>query len=176
MDRFADRRFGEFASGLAREGLGWDSFFYRNELSFSPVFQRVSPPLIRWIADRRGRILSREIMSDLFARHFSGDITGNGWRAMLDRHDWKALADAARRSARPDPVPVRMRTLAGEPRPGIVRMTLVAEPDEAPLWRSEEHTSELQSLMRISYAVFCLKKKKKINNTKTKMTMDKSTK
>src|SRR3546814_5136295 len=34
------------------------------------------------------------------------------------------------------------------------------------LTRSEEHTSELQSLMRISYAVFCLKKKK--NNTKTK--------
>src|SRR3546814_2797386 len=30
--------------------------------------------------------------------------------------------------------------------------------------RSEEHTSELQSLMRISYAVFCLKKKKKLNN------------
>src|SRR3546814_2053200 len=28
-------------------------------------------------------------------------------------------------------------------------------------YRSEEHTSELQSLMRISYAVFCLKKKKK---------------
>src|SRR3546814_1078316 len=27
-------------------------------------------------------------------------------------------------------------------------------------WRSEEHTSELQSLMRISYAVFCLKKQK----------------
>src|SRR3546814_3287929 len=31
-----------------------------------------------------------------------------------------------------------------------------------PLDRSEEHTSELQSLMRISYAVFCLKKKKNI--------------
>src|SRR3546814_2259983 len=30
--------------------------------------------------------------------------------------------------------------------------------------RSEEHTSELQSLMRISYAVFCLKKKKKNTN------------
>src|SRR3546814_7043416 len=28
------------------------------------------------------------------------------------------------------------------------------------IWRSEEHTSELQSLMRISYAVFCLKKTK----------------
>src|SRR3546814_4916062 len=35
--------------------------------------------------------------------------------------------------------------------------------------RSEEYTSELQSLMRISYAVFCLKKKKQIqNNTKVK--------
>src|SRR3546814_4678628 len=33
--------------------------------------------------------------------------------------------------------------------------------------RSEEHTSELQSLMRISYAVFCLKKKKQKNNTQT---------
>src|SRR3546814_2170573 len=35
-------------------------------------------------------------------------------------------------------------------------------PDKPPLdvYRSEEHTSELQSLMRISYAVFCLKKKK----------------
>src|SRR3546814_5395122 len=32
--------------------------------------------------------------------------------------------------------------------------------------RSEEHTSELQSLMRISYAVFCLKKKKKKRNRK----------
>src|SRR3546814_2955840 len=31
--------------------------------------------------------------------------------------------------------------------------------------RSEEHTSELQSLMRISYAVFCLKKKKQTNTT-----------
>src|SRR3546814_4178377 len=33
--------------------------------------------------------------------------------------------------------------------------------------RSEEHTSELQSLMRISYAVFCLKKKNKIQKTYT---------
>src|SRR3546814_9509543 len=33
--------------------------------------------------------------------------------------------------------------------------------------RSEEHTSELQSLMRISYAVFCLKKKKNRSNNKS---------
>src|SRR3546814_9375459 len=35
--------------------------------------------------------------------------------------------------------------------------------------RSEEHTSELQSLMRISYAVFCLKKKKLITQTTTSL-------
>src|SRR3546814_6380961 len=36
------------------------------------------------------------------------------------------------------------------------------------LMRSEEHTSELQSLMRISYAVFCLKKKNKIKKNADK--------
>src|SRR3546814_4693676 len=40
----------------------------------------------------------------------------------------------------------------------------------AALTRSEEHTSELQSLMRISYAVFCLKKKKKSIQYKHKHT------
>src|SRR3546814_8208909 len=39
--------------------------------------------------------------------------------------------------------------------------TIRLDPDT----RSEEHTSELQSLMRISYAVFCLKKKQNKNNT-----------
>src|SRR3546814_8053509 len=40
----------------------------------------------------------------------------------------------------------------------------------ATAWRSEEHTSELQSLMRISYAVFCLKKK--TNNPVNKQDKD----
>src|SRR3546814_4530811 len=50
--------------------------------------------------------------------------------------------------SRADATEVRLRALA--PRHPRVR----------PVRRSEEHTSELQSLMRISYAVFCLKKKK----------------
>src|SRR3546814_1819724 len=49
--------------------------------------------------------------------------------------------------------PVACLTRSGEP----------AAPDG--LDRSEEHTSELQSLMRISYAVFCLKKKKQQHNS-----------
>src|SRR3546814_2604980 len=39
-------------------------------------------------------------------------------------------------------------------------------------WRSEEHTSELQSLMRISYAVFCFKKKKEIRAQDNHVTQD----
>src|SRR3546814_7003582 len=45
------------------------------------------------------------------------------------------------------------------PRAQSAVKTAAASPAELTL-RSEEHTSELQSLMRISYAVFCLKKKK----------------
>src|SRR3546814_1987699 len=41
--------------------------------------------------------------------------------------------------------------------------------------RSEEHTSELQSLMRISYAVFCLKKKTKIAETHTQLPQTQTT-
>src|SRR3546814_4822097 len=44
---------------------------------------------------------------------------------------------------------------------GVDRTIGVERITKTKLERSEEHTSELQSLMRISYAVFCLKKKKK---------------
>src|SRR3546814_2862514 len=53
--------------------------------------------------------------------------------------------------------------LAGHPCPAIIfeaDLRKAHRADEAAHIRSEEHTSELQSLMRISYAVFCLKKKK----------------
>src|SRR3546814_4130648 len=44
------------------------------------------------------------------------------------------------------------------PAPQVVSVAHIGEASEGQLVRSEEHTSELQSLMRISYAVFCLKK------------------
>src|SRR3546814_3102901 len=46
---------------------------------------------------------------------------------------------------------------------GATRLGLLLSLALAAVLRSEEHTSELQSLMRISYAVFCLKKKKQHN-------------
>src|SRR3546814_1798668 len=73
-------------------------------------------------------------------------------------------------------IELRMGAETGEDQPVIVNEPVdqhqvglyMAVPIVLP--RSEEHTSELQSLMRISYAVFCLKKKKKeqnISNYKT---------
>src|SRR3546814_7643372 len=46
----------------------------------------------------------------------------------------------------------------------LADLSLLAIPGSRTFERSEEHTSELQSLMRISYAVFCLKKTQKKNN------------
>src|SRR3546814_1067109 len=51
--------------------------------------------------------------------------------------------------------------------PQHVTPLLVEEIEAVRRSRSEEHTSELQSLMRISYAVFCLKKKKNQRNKQT---------
>src|SRR3546814_1875286 len=45
---------------------------------------------------------------------------------------------------------------------GMAMSLILLAPSWGGMIRSEEHTSELQSLMRISYAVFCLKKKNKL--------------
>src|SRR3546814_4814969 len=65
-----------------------------------------------------------------------------------DDGDRIAAADAAPRQRR------------GEPAAAHVECGVIVTPVAVDDGRSEEHTSELQSLMRISYAVFCLKKKK----------------
>src|SRR3546814_10180216 len=52
-------------------------------------------------------------------------------------------------------------SFVGSPKINLLPVTVDPAGDRARA-RSEEHTSELQSLMRISYAVFCLKKKKKL--------------
>src|SRR3546814_4012437 len=54
-----------------------------------------------------------------------------------------------------------------------VASTLVLSMVDHEARRSEEHTSELQSLMRISYAVFCLKKKKIHMNTNDRHMIEK---
>src|SRR3546814_8936927 len=94
----------------------------------------------------------------------------------------RVLFRSYRRAAalRLDPVrPAAERPLAGGHRGGAFRAARLCQrtpgqdAGDAPRWvlhlrRSEEHTSELQSLMRISYAVFCLKKTQRQRKTQKK--------
>src|SRR3546814_5082854 len=66
---------------------------------------------------------------------------------LLGRRDLRRQADE--REGQPGHLPARH-----------VNVSAPSRRRDARRWRSEEHTSELQSLMRTSYAVFCLKKKK----------------
>src|SRR3546814_5019451 len=83
-----------------------------------------------------------------------GRRLGGGMNEKLSRIDDVACPDLFQRRARHEILPLVLR-------PQKVNKVL-----QAPqcFTRSEEHTSELQSLMRISYAVFCLKKKIKISH------------
>src|SRR3546814_4296838 len=101
-------------------------------------------------------------------------LTDPGLEGLLQDHLRDRPALAARTRRRPHP----LYRPGGEPEPLHPRRCREMGPAHAPLSRvgtrhqiallspleigprSEEHTSELQSLMRISYAVFCLKKKK----------------
>src|SRR3546814_2397931 len=80
----------------------------------------------------------------------AGDLAGRKDANALDDHRFLPMPAGCRRS---DSRPVR-----GQVQP---RALDLAGRSKRSWLRSEEHTSELQSLMRISYAVFCLKKKKK---------------
>src|SRR3546814_6348979 len=75
----------------------------------------------------------------------------------------------------PEPTEANAATTTTVPCEGApIKLMQIASLEGGVSWpqaRSEEHTSELQSLMRISYAVFCLKKKTKHNDRATKETI-----
>src|SRR3546814_1682323 len=85
---------------------------------------------------------------------FGGKSYSWGW--MADRG--RALADALSSAGIPEDAPIG---LVPRNRPLFVAslIELLVSGRSIVMLRSEEHTSELQSLMRISYAVFCLKNK-----------------
>src|SRR3546814_5571432 len=103
---------------------------------------------------------------------------------VTDRGRWirRGRSDHRRRRRIADPAPRRRRRPrlaqhlpARRPPPRLGAGAIPQEPRRPPglrrARRSEEHTSELQSLMRISYAVFCLKKKKKKETANDKNTI-----
>src|SRR3546814_1948070 len=116
---------------------------YFKDLSVAP--QRIHPAL--WRASQLARMPGRCVDTGFPA--LSAQLPGGGW-----------------------PLGNLIELLIQQPGIGEMQLLRPALSDLSSR-RSEEHTSELQSLMRISYAVFCLKKKKIIqvkNKTNIKLT------
>src|SRR3546814_10916978 len=91
-------------------------------------------------------------------------------RGQHRRGDQQCRQRQSQRELARGPRPRRQRRDREQEQQEAVERAAFAAPagvDVPPALRSEEHTSELQSLMRISYAVFCLKKKTKADNKPT---------
>src|SRR3546814_1801722 len=86
------------------------------------------------------------------------------WSSDVCSSDLRSIASpSAARSNRCSAAIMSRDVNRSSPFPSRPSATSSGEDRTALITRSEEHTSELQSLMRISYAVFCLKKKKRNN-------------
>src|SRR3546814_1686607 len=134
----ADRVFAGAAVGVDAAGVGVAA----GQVFLAEEGEQLAPGLVGGGGDL-GDLLVAEgfavvVDLDLLAADFvGGGVVGDGFEA-----GW--------------PVAEELEVLRGEGLDGVV--VALAEGEEGAV-RSEEHTSELQSLMRISYAVFCLKKK-----------------
>src|SRR3546814_2373401 len=107
-------------------------------------------------------------MDEVIFEEFKG--TGNSEiildRKLSDKRSFPAI-DITKSGTRKEELLVDKGTLA---KMWVLRRILTPMGVVDAMERSEEHTYELQSLMRISYAVFCLKKKKKVKHTNTDST------
>src|SRR3546814_74088 len=126
-----------------------------------PFADLVDLTKLRWRIERDYQELKQELGL--------GHYEGRGWRGF---HHHATLCIAAYGfliSERETIPPSGPRTAPRFQKPAVPHGHKPRDAtDPARATRSEEHTSELQSLMRTSYAVFCLKKKKKINKRTTK--------
>src|SRR3546814_3594107 len=105
--------------------------------------------------------------SDLKILGLSIEADANFWESPTEAYEAAAdlLIAAGKNAEGVRAALARYRASAGTPLTSAGAVPLPCQPAPPSLARSEEHTSELQSLMRISYAVFCLKKKTKKNST-----------
>src|SRR3546814_10272051 len=101
-------------------------------------------------------------VGQILETHLGWASRGFGRRITAALEDWRAANPNPEAASPPEAVREALLQAYGEEYAGDIN----ARSGDQIVERSEEHTSELQSLMRISYAVFCLKTK----NTKTKST------
>src|SRR3546814_10819192 len=112
-----------------------------------------------WLAPRQ--IVVATIVSDAddYAETVAARFRAAGMRVEVDRRNEKINYKVREHSDAHVPVILALGRQEVENHTVSVRRLGEKGQRVLPLERSEEHTSELQSLMRISYAVFCLKKK-----------------
>src|SRR3546814_3877240 len=120
-----------------------------------------------WSSDVCSSDLSRVPMTRDFPDDFGATLRGHGAAFMIEMTTTPGCAPCGDLWAKLTALGTRygwqVRTISGQEamiRSGRLGLPWVGHPVAWVRPRSEEHTSELQSLMRISYAVFCLKKKK----------------
>src|SRR3546814_5215178 len=101
--------------------------------------------------------LNREAAVRAGCGHSAVDILGHVKEAPEPGGDLPARAEGLQRGGMARHAPQHLHQLAAVPHADADRPEIIQN-------RSEEHTSELQSLMRNSYAVFCLKKKNPSSN------------
>src|SRR3546814_9958097 len=110
---------------------------------------------------------ARDVASDMAGKDaaFSDSLPAHLWvgEAQIDARDWDAAEVAADRALKINPESSAANLLKANVFMGRGK----ADKSAYAKARSEEHTSELQSLMRISYAVFCLNKKQIPTNRNT---------
>lgn len=115
MDRFADRRFEARGAPLTDSGPVGGLFLQRNNILFSPLFSKISPSVIRWVADRHGRVLAVDRGLDSGGAGFAADPAGLNWRGLLDREDRRIILQAAAQNPS-EPVIVRLQMADGASR------------------------------------------------------------
>src|SRR3546814_9542739 len=103
-------------------------------------------------------VSSASVVLHALARHGVLHALIEGEDRRVARHRYRVRARQVR---------IHVHDEIGIRQPVELAIDLVARGARVARLRSEEHTSELQSLMRISYAVFCLKKKTKTSTTVT---------
>src|SRR3546814_2405800 len=134
------------------------------------------------ISDGRSDVCSSDLLTEVARTEGSGPIIVDDPVSSLDRDRSAKVADRIAEEAQKRQVVVFTHDMVffnelcrAADECGIEPVTVAlfsdlnaaGKIDPAGMVRSEEHTSELQSLMRISYAVFCLKKKNTTDNNET---------
>lgn len=134
MDRFVDHRFNDARLALEASLTVQDLFLQGNDLLFSPLFDKVTPPLLRWVADHRGRLIALEREGSRFQPRFAADPIGAGWRDLLSRDDIHMLLRAALTGDTDLPLTLRLHCAGGQWRWCQVRMARIAGAEGRNRW------------------------------------------